>query len=363
LSGTPDIVGRLRQWAVEKALPLWAEAGFDPEHGRFLELLSLRGEPIHDTPHRLTVQARQIHTYAVAQKRGWYRADAKIERAYRSMLRDYRHGRTWIFSVHRNGGPCDSRRDFYAHAFVLLAIGSLVGLTGDRAPLAVADDLLACLDTDFGALEGHLEVLPAVDARRRQNPHMHLFEALLNLWMNTREPRYLERAGGMFDLFARRFFEPKAGVLLEYFDEALAPAPERIVEPGHHCEWAWLLRWYQRETGTPVEHYVGPLLAHVERYGIDQAGLLPDELMADGMVRTPSRRVWPMTEAIKAFAVHGRHERASALADRLHSHFLSGVVPGGWMDRLDAQGRSAADVMPASTLYHIMGIVLELDPP
>ena len=55
------------------------------------------------------------------------------------------------------------RRDFYAHAFVLLAIGSLVGLTGDRAPLAVADELLACLDTDFGAPAGHLEELPAVD--------------------------------------------------------------------------------------------------------------------------------------------------------------------------------------------------------
>ena len=51
------------------------------------------------------------------------------------------------------------------------------------------------------------------------------------------------------------------------------------------------------------------------------------------------------------------------LSDRLHEHFLSGVVSGGWMDRLDAEGRPAADNMPASTLYHVMGIVLELDPP
>ena len=280
------------------------------------------GEPIHDTPHRLTVQARQIHTYAVAQKRGWYRAGDKIEQAYRSMLRDYRRERNWAFSVHRNGEPCDPRRDFYAHAFVLLAIGSLVGLTGDRAPLAVADELLACLDTDFGAPEGHLEALPVVAGPRRQNPHMHLFEALLNLWMNTRDPRYLERAGKIFDLFERRFFDPKAGVLLEYFDDALAPAAERIVEPGHHCEWAWLLRWYQRETGTPVEHYVEPLLAHVERHGIDPVGLLPDELLADGTVRTASRRTWPMTEAIKAFAVHGRHGEGGS-AGRPPAHATS----------------------------------------
>ena len=363
MSPPPDIAGRLRRWATEEALPLWAETGFDHEHGRFLELLSLRGEPIHDTPHRLTVQARQIHTYAVAQKRGWYRAGDKIEQAYRSMLRDYRRERNWAFSVHRNGDPCDPRRDFYAHAFVLLAIGSLVGLTGDRAPLALADDLLAELDRDFRApAGGYVEALPVPEGPRRQNPHMHLFEALLNLWMNTRDPRYLERAGKIFDLFERRFFDPKAGVLLEYFDDALAPAPERIVEPGHHCEWAWLLRWYQRETGTPVEQYVEPLLAHVERHGIDQAGLLPDELLADGTVRMASRRTWPMTEAIKAFAVHGRPQRAEALADRLHTHFLSGAAPGGWMDRLDAQGRPMAGNMPASTLYHVMGILVELDP-
>ncbi len=111
MSSTADIAGRLRRWATGQALPLWAETGFDHEHGRFLELLSLRGEPIHDTPHRLTVQARQIHTYAVAQKRGWYRAGDRIEQAYRSMLPDCGPEWYWALSVHRHGDPCDPRRD------------------------------------------------------------------------------------------------------------------------------------------------------------------------------------------------------------------------------------------------------------
>jgi mannose/cellobiose epimerase-like protein (N-acyl-D-glucosamine 2-epimerase family) len=355
----------LRRWAIDQALPLWAERGFDPAHDRFEERLTLQGEPIHDVPHRLTVQARQVHSYAIARQRGWFAgADAQIERGYRSMVRDYRKSHGWVFSVHRNGEAFESRRDFYAQAFVLLAIGSYTGLTGDRAPLALAEDMLAELDRDFRASAGgYLDSLPALDALRRQNPHMHLFEALLNLWMNSREPRYLERAGRMFELFTRHFFEPQAGVLLEYFDEALAPTSDRIVEPGHHCEWIWLLRWYEREAGVPVKPYVDALLAHVERCGIDAAGLLPDEVMADGRVRTPSRRLWPMTEAIKAYAVEGRSDRAAALADLLRRHFLSGVVPGGWMDRLDAEGRPAADVMPASSLYHLLGAVAELDRP
>lgn len=355
----------LRSWAVEQALPFWARRGFDSEHQRFEERLTLQGEPDRESPHRLTVQARQIHSYALARKRGWFtQADALIEQGYRSMVRDFRRPHGWVFTVHRNGQPCDSRRDLYAHAFVLLALGSYGGLTGDRAPLAVADDLLAELDRDFRApAGGYVEALPVPEGPRRQNPHMHLFEALLNLWMNTREPRYLERAGTIFDLFTRHFFEPRAGVLLEYFDDALAPQPDRIVEPGHHCEWIWLLRWYERESGVPVKPYVDALLAHVERYGIDAGGLLPDEIMADGTVRMPSRRLWPMTEGIKAYAVEGRREQAIALADRLCERFLSGVIPGGWMDRLDAEGRPAADFMPASTLYHLLGAVAELDRP
>jgi mannose/cellobiose epimerase-like protein (N-acyl-D-glucosamine 2-epimerase family) len=353
------------RWAVEQALPLWASRGFDPAHDRFEELLTLQGEPVRDVPHRLTVQARQVHGYALARKRGWFtEADAMIERGFRSMARDYRKSHGWVFAAHRDGQAHDSRRDLYAQAFVLLAAGSYAGLTGDRGALVLADELLAELDRDFGAAAGgYLEQLPAADLPRRQNPHMHLFEALLNLWMNTREPRYLERASRMFDLFTRHFFEPEAGVLLEYFDEAWAPRPERIVEPGHHCEWIWLLRWYERETGTPVQPYVDALLAHVERCGIDTAGLLPDEVMADGRVRTPSRRLWPMTEAIKAYAVEGRRDRAVALADLVGRHFLTGVVPGGWMDRLDAAGRPATDAIPASTLYHLLGAVAELNPP
>ena len=353
----------LRQWMVEQALPLWADRGFDREHGRFAESLTLAGELIPGAPHRLTVQARQIHSYALAQRRGWYRDEAMIEQAYRSMIRDYRRPHGWIFTIHRDGTPWDSRRDLYAQAFVLLAVGSYAGLTGERAPLALADEMLAMFDRDFRMPSGgYRDSLPAVDAVRRQNPHMHLFEAFLNLWMNTREPRYLERAGEMFDLFTRHFFQPE-GVLLEYFDEALAPGPNRIVEPGHHCEWVWLLRWYEREAGVSVKRYVEPLLAHAEHYGQDAAGLLVDELWADGTVRTASRRLWPMTEAIKAFQAEGRVDKAQSLAGLLHKHFLSGAMPGGWMDRLDPRGKPATDAMPASSLYHLLGAVAQPDTP
>lgn len=368
---------RLRDWLVGHALPLWSNAGFDAAHQRFEEQLGLAGRPALDVPHRLIVQTRQIHTYALVSRKGWYRdADAILKTAYAALIRDYRRpdGRPgWVFAVRRDGTPADARRDFYATAFVLLALGSYFGLTGDRAALGFADETLDFLDRHMTAPcgGGYVEALPVPDAPRRQNPHMHLFEALLNLWETTRERRYLDRASAIFGLFGRHFFRPeRGGVLLEYFDDGLVPAAGetgRIVEPGHHCEWIWLLRWYERETGTDVQAYVDGLYGHVARHGRDRGGMLPDELLDDGTVRTPTRRLWPMTEAVKAHLLEARRgrpdalETAVSLADTMFERFLAPALPGGWIDRFDANGNPMGEVMPASSLYHVLGAVDELD--
>ena len=188
----------------------------------------------------------------------------------------------WLFSIGRDRKPAGTQRDLYGHAFVLLAIGSYVGATGDRGPLALTDGTLAWLDRDMQATHGgYVDAIPPIDAMRRQNPHMHLFEALLNLWTHAREARYLERAGEMFGLFAECFFQADPGVLTEYFDDRLMPVSGvagRIVEPGHHFEWIWLLRWYERESGTGVGSHVNGLYSHADRYGSGRAGLIVDEL-------------------------------------------------------------------------------------
>jgi mannose-6-phosphate isomerase len=374
----PDTIApaaaRLLRWAVEKALPVWAEAGFDEEHERFEERLTLGGARLPDVPVRVMVQARQIHSYALAGRRGWYRnAESLVRRAYGAMVRDYyrRDGAPgWLFSIGRDRQPAGTQRDLYGHAFALLAIGSYVGATGDRGALALADETLDWLDRNMRAAHGgYVDALPQVDAVRRQNPHMHLFEALLNLWAHSHEARYLGRAGEMFGLFAGRFFQADPGVLIEYFDDRLVPAsgaPGQVVEPGHHFEWIWLLRWYERESGTVVGRHVDALYRHAERYGSDRAGLIVDELLVDGSVKTASRRLWPMTEAIRAHLVEARlgrpgaAARAAALADLLFERFLSGATAGGWIDRLDAAGRPATDFMPASSLYHLLGAIDEL---
>jgi mannose/cellobiose epimerase-like protein (N-acyl-D-glucosamine 2-epimerase family) len=367
-----DVAGQLRRWAIEQGLPLWAEAGFDRQSSRFEERLTMQGVPIKDVPIRLLVQGRQIYSYSLAARRGWYgEARDLATKAFASMIRDYHRADGWVSSIHRDGSVADARRDFYSIAFVLLAVGSYVEATGDRSALSVADSTLAFLDVELRAPRGgYLEGIPSRDEPRRQNPHMHLFEGLLGLWLASKEPRYLARAGAVFELFAARFFQPESGVLCEYFDDQLNPAAGeagRIVEPGHHYEWVWLLRRYEQESGQPVQRYVDGLYGHADRFGYDGSGMIVDEALIDGSCRLPSHRTWPVTEALKANvveAVAGRKQagdRALALANILLKRFLTRQPPGGWIDRLDEQCHPATDFMPASTLYHVICAIDELD--
>jgi mannose-6-phosphate isomerase len=362
----------LRDWATKHALPLWASAGYDARTGRFYEELTLDGDPIPDTPVRLIVQARQVVSYALAARHKWHDgAHALVKSGYRSMIEDFykADGKPgWTYARLSDGRIVDAKRDLYSHAFAMLAMNAYFSVTGDRGALALADETLSFLDTAMRAPKagGYVEALPETTDIRRQNPHMHLFEAMLSLWSSSGEGRYLARAGEMYSLFASRFFRPDPGILGEYFTGALEPAAGEkgdIVEPGHHCEWVWLLRWFERESGRHVQLHVDALYDHAVRHGYDSAGLLVDEVTIDGRHRLPSHRTWPMTEAIKAHVVEaaagreGAAGRAIDLMQRMTERFFAPVRAGGWMDRLDADGHPAARTMPASTLYHVMGAI------
>lgn len=365
-----SVTSTLDNWLQKAALPLWATNGFDERHGRFEERLDLEGRPVLDVPLRVMVQARQIHVYSMASERGWYPgARERVERAFEAFQREYhrRDGRDgWIFSQTREGVVADATRDLYGHAFVLLAVASYVRATGRRSALALADETLAFLDRDMKApAGGYDEALPPGRGPRRQNPHMHLFEALLALWEASADGRYRDRAEELLELFRARFFLRTRGVVLEYFDDCLLPvagSAGKIVEPGHLYEWCWLLRAHERTTrSTENTSTIDALYDYADLYGRDHDGLIVDELSLDGSVATPSRRLWPMTEAIRcnvAEAAAGRPEaaaKAATLAARMSERFLT--PQGGWTDRLDRAGTPIDRWMPASSLYHVVGAV------
>jgi mannose/cellobiose epimerase-like protein (N-acyl-D-glucosamine 2-epimerase family) len=362
------IVADLRVWASERALPLWSTTGWDSQRGGFVERLRPDGAADTDAPRRVLVQARQIYAFAKAAQMEWF-ADGKniALKGLEYLLSKGRSpdGRGYVHLLNGDGSVADPRRDAYGHAFVLLALATVFAITKDAQVRAEIDTALGFLDRDLRSPHGGFtEGLPP-SMPRRQNPHMHLFEALLALYEATGEPQFQNRAGDIFGLFVANLFDQQTGVLGEYFEEDWARINPVVVEPGHQAEWLWLLRGFERNTGCPTGRFRMALLKSALRYPDAATGCLVDEGDAAGNIVKSTRRLWPQTEIAKAFIAQaetsepGAEDEAKRALVRLYRHYLDHPVAGGWYDQFDADGRSLVDVIPASSFYHIICAVSE----
>lgn len=364
---------RMETWIRDQALPLWQRVGFEPEFGANYERLLPDGQPDLEAKTRVRVQARQAFFYAAAYHRGWcpdgQRLAAGLLNFVQQRAAHPTAGGGYTHLLDKHFSVIDTRQDLYDHAFFVLANAWCYRAFGDEAALREADRLVAHLDAKFGAeyggwIEGDYDY-----ACRRQNPHMHLFEAFLALYDATGDAKYLARVGELFALFQSRFFCPQRQVLFEFFnDDWTRCADERgeVVEPGHMMEWVWLLDWYSRRSGRPVKRYTDALYNKALEIGVDKSGLLFDAVTADGRVLDHNKRCWGLTEFIKANLVQIRAgdpkatERAVKGVDDLFTYYLCASTPGSYVDQRGVNDEVVVDVAPASTLYHLIVLAMEL---
>jgi len=366
-----EIVVRLKRRVIDQALPLWSTEGWDQVSGGFVDRLHSNGHADHLAPRRVFVQARQIYCYAIVAQIGWYpegRALALRGLEYllaRAKAADGRPG--YVHKLTPEGAIFDARRDTYDHAFVLLALAAVYGLDHDAQVRAEIDTLLAVLDNELrsphgGFLEGVPNSMP-----RRQNPHMHLFEAMIALFDATHDLAFQRRAGDFFALFLANLYDKQKRVLGEYFEEDWSKIEPVSVEPGHQAEWAWLLKGFERITGCPTGQRRSELLETALRYRDPATGCLVDEGDASGNIRRYTRRLWPQTEIVKAWIAQAESGEVGAAIEaraallRLERHYLSHPVAGGWYDQFDREGKSLVDTIPASSFYHVLCAVTEAE--
>ena len=364
---------QIRAWLVDHALPLWLTQGRDHATGSFFEALDFDGSPRAQDIRRVRVQFRQIYVAAHAHHLGLapeaLAAATQGALAVRRMAWGGAASPGWAHLLAPEGAVADATRDAYDHAFALLAFSWLSRVSEDAVAKQGLQDTLAFFDQTLSAGNGGwLENDQGADLRR-QNPHMHGFEAMLALYEATGERAYLERAEALLALFNTHFHNPSQAVVREYFDLEWRPwsaEQGQRIEPGHLVEWVWLLREYERLTGTPVDAIATPLYDRALACGLDaERRFLVDEVSLDGAVTEASRRLWPQTELIRAaFAQHRATGSGAALdqaqrtLDGLFEQYLSGCVPGGWRDKFSLEGELRADRMPASSFYHIFGALI-----
>lgn len=330
---------------------------------------------------RLRVQARQIYVFAQAalidpetSRRPLWRAAAAQGFDF---LQNYWLGndRGWAQSVTVQGAPNDTAADTYDQAFVLLAAAWYLRVTKSQGAqeiivrtLAFLDARLACVAHD-GYFEGLADTGELLAGHpRRQNPHMHLMEAMLALYQATGDQSYLTRSRHLYELFRIRFFDSETGTLGEYFsaDWKILPGKQgQCVEPGHHFEWVWLLHAYAGLTqDDTARNHATALFEFAGRHGVHPVSrLVYDELNRGGAIIRGSHRLWPQTEALKAFIATAEHgpdagardaarQRIASAVDAIFEHY---ILPdrGIWNDQLDPKRQPVSSFVPATSLYHL----------
>jgi mannose-6-phosphate isomerase len=366
-----EIVKTLKTRITEHSLPLWSRAGWDSDAGGFVERLDVEGRADRAAPRRVRVQARQIYCFAKAAQLGWYPPGGEIAmRGLEYLLTkakapDRRAG--FVHVLGPDGSVMNPARDTYDHAFVLLALATVFQLRRDAQVGDEIDQLIGFLDAGLRSSHGGFaEGIPAT-LPRRQNPQMHLFEAMIAAFEATGDPAYRNRAGEFYQLFVANLYDQRRQVLGEYFEDDWSNIEPVSVEPGHLAEWVWLLKGFERITGCPTGRYRTALLASALRYRDQVTGCLFDEGDADGRVRKFTRRLWPQTEIVKAWIAQaeanepGAAEEARHALVRLDRHYLRHAVEGGWYDQFDRDHRSMVDFIPASSFYHILCAVAEAE--
>ena len=361
----------VRRWAFERALPFWSTIGRDGELG-FVEHLTLEGTPADVGYKRLRVQARQIYVFSHASLMGYGPGLAAAENGWRFMqTHGWLEDGGWARRLGRGGGVVDATVDLYDQAFALFAIAWWIRASGDVSALAWADRTLAAIEARLGRDDRrgwHAEA-PA-PAEAVQNPHMHMLEALLALYETTGAERFAALGLKIAELMRTTFFDARSATLAEYFDQDWRRAPGvrgRIVEPGHHFEWSWILRHATRLTGVDFADTAHGLFAFAEAHGVEAGtGLTFDAVLDDGSPHDRNHRSWPQTEALKAhlaeieFGGRALDGRPAQIAANLLDRYLDRPVPGAWVDHLDPQGAVIADKTPASTFYHVFLAFSEL---
>ena len=354
---------QLKGWLLNEAYPLWAGVGRDTARGGFFEKIDPSGAPV-EAPRRARVVSRQVYAYATAGELGWSGPWREmVTEGLRILIERYQRP-DGLFRVLTDGDGTvlDDTPEPYEQAFAMLALSCAHRLDPGAGHEAMAVRTREALRARYGRPGGGFYDVSPPAGPLKANPHMHLFEAAL-AWADVgADEGWSAMAREIGGLAVEQMIDPASGALPELYDTDWRALPNAEVEPGHQFEWGWLLlRFGARDQALR-------LIDLAEARGIDlERGVAINALGPDLAPKDRSARLWPQTERLRAGV-------AAALASGDESYwnvalqgavglqrYLATEVPGAWRDRMQPDGSLVTEPAPASSFYHIVGAVAELD--
>ena len=198
----------------KNSLRHWAKTSFDI-NGGFAEQLSLEGIPDFYTIRKVRTQARQAYVFAHASDLHWCNDCKKLsDHAWNYLLLSRMQinkskvlTNGFAKTIKSSGVVLDTTPDTYTHAFILLAAAWRYKSFNDTNSIVIANKVINYLNDNICSTYGGWNTEFSTNSYlKKQNPHMHLFEAFLALYSSTGEGKYIDYATKIYRLFKIYFF-------------------------------------------------------------------------------------------------------------------------------------------------------------
>jgi sulfoquinovose isomerase len=343
-------------------------------------------------PAELWITGRMTHCFALGTLLGHPSSPGLVHHgvsALRGRMRDGQHG-GWYPEVD-SGGPARTQKEFYQHAFVVLAAASAHVAQHPNAGELLTDALQVVDQRFWSEADGMVvetwdELFTEPEPYRGVNAAMHGVEAFLAAFDATGDTLWRDRALRMTTRVLREFAEPNGWRIAEHFDSDWNPLPDynrdRPDDPfrpygatvGHGLEWSRLC--------LHVHAALGGASGGGPSWLVDDARQLFDRAVrdgwavdgADGFVYTVDwdgkpvvhqRMHWVLTEGIGAAAtlaaVTGEesYRRWCPIWWDYAERYLVDRELGSWHHELDRHNRPSATVWSGKPdAYHALQATL-----
>ena len=373
---TKDLAAYARDYRIElaeKIMPYWYDHALDTNYGGYLLSDDANGHAPPAREKQIVTQSRMIWGFSRAHRNGL--SDAKrnyllaAQIGYRFLLDhflDQEHG-GYFWATDLSGQPINERKIVYGESFVIYALVEFYRASGNREALRQAIELYELLQdrshdkTNGGWIE-HFErdwkpilvqderAIVEVGGYKSANTHLHLMEALTELYDASRDPEVKKSLVEAVRLNQTFFYPLDAGksCFHRQLDWKPVKDPKSAgVSYGHNVEFAWLMVHAESVLGRkPSWVHFYHHLDHALKYGYDhdRGGLY--NRGQDNQPATDTDKVWwvqaEMMAALTEALLHLKNASYSeALEKQIQfiQQYQTDRRDGIWLDHVSAEGK------------------------
>jgi mannose/cellobiose epimerase-like protein (N-acyl-D-glucosamine 2-epimerase family) len=368
-----DYARDLKTQLAQKILPYWYDTAIDRQNGGYILSDDAAKKAPPAVEKQLVTQTRMIWGFSHAHLKGFSDGTRNYLKAAEQgyhFLQDHfldKENGGYYWTTDLKGGPLDRRKIVYGESFAIYGLVEYYRASGDKEVLAQALELYRVLqkrahDSKNGGWVEHFErdwkpildpnaqVIVELGGAKSANTHLHLMEALTELFEATRDGEVRQSLEEALKINSTWFYpsDPSQSSFHRQPDWQPVTAPSSAgLSYGHNVEFAWLMIHAEKVLGRPASwsHFDADL-EHALKYGYDheRGGLYSRGF--DNQPASDTDKVWwvqaEMLAALTDGLKHKENPAYSAALDKLLQFVLKYQANPGdgiWLDTVAADGK------------------------